>query len=441
MEHYEKLMGAVHVAVVGRAVWEDTPAANRPDKFADAQFATLSADELCTTAGDVLIDEEESARAMEFIQSCPKGTARVVEKLTTEDPKWPRISCNAGLGVLQLRFCWACKRSELGIGSGTMMAQKRVEKHAGSKEHKAAVNRLVAVEHQAALCSAAFAKSNRARERGEDIGHKEHQKRLCAGKAIDAVSEATSTEQQQKLVSDFQAQQLQELASGGAAPLPAAAKAAPTIDPLHEPAPPKAPEPKAAPLEMSAVAFRLDGFTVRGQLAQAIGIAKMPDCAKSIKAEYTPQRNASQMTVRKSDDIPATCTVNTSGLILCMSAATEQLARQAIGAVARRIGDLEPDSVRVAAVGGGAHLGIEVPMGTLDSMVQNFGGLYDGELNPYWRGKLDGAAIHVFASGSVRVPSAPSREAAVAAYEQVRGAVFRLRNEALPDVPPIKWYA
>ena len=124
-----------------------------------------------------------------------------------------------------------------------------------------------------------------------------------------------------------------------------------------------------------------------------------------------------------------------------MSAATEQLARQAIEAVAQRIGDLEPDSVRVAAVGGGAHLGIKVPMGTLDSMVQNFGGLYDGELNPYWRGKLDGAAIHVFASGSVRVPSAPSREAAVAAYEQVRGAVFRLRNEALPDVPPIKWYA
>ena len=41
--------------------------------------------------------------------------------------------------------------------------------------------------------------------------------------------------------------------------------------------------------------------------------------------------------------------------------------------------------------------------------------------------------IRVFLSGSVRVLSAPSRDAAVAAYERVQDAVFPLRNEALPD--------
>ena len=108
MEHYAELMGEVHAAVVARAVWEHMPPANRPGEFADARFATLSVDELCTTGGEMLIDERESARAMAFIQSCPEGTARVVGLLTTEDPDWPCISRNAGLGARQLRFCWAC---------------------------------------------------------------------------------------------------------------------------------------------------------------------------------------------------------------------------------------------------------------------------------------------------------------------------------------------
>eukprot|EP01044_Picomonas_judraskeda_P044876 COSAG03_NODE_24305_length_273_cov_0.758621_1_plen_91_part_11 len=88
---------------------------------------------------DALIDEDERARAAEFLNGTPALTEQVVSLLQAEDSKWPHISGNAGLGAMQLRFCWACKEGALGIGEGTMMPQKRVEKHAASAGHKAAV--------------------------------------------------------------------------------------------------------------------------------------------------------------------------------------------------------------------------------------------------------------------------------------------------------------
>ena len=56
-------------------------------------------------------------------RSAPAVTEQVVSVLQTEDPKWPHLSGNAGLGAMQLRFCWACKEGALGIGNGTMMQQ------------------------------------------------------------------------------------------------------------------------------------------------------------------------------------------------------------------------------------------------------------------------------------------------------------------------------
>eukprot|EP01046_Picozoa_sp_COSAG06_P077093 COSAG06_NODE_24923_length_648_cov_0.903636_1_plen_135_part_10 len=107
MEHYERLMGDVHVAVVARAVWERLPKAERPGGYADAQFAVADIDTLCGYFAETFVDEAERARAAEFIKSAPALTEQVVTLLRTEDSKWPHISGNAGLGALQLRFCWA----------------------------------------------------------------------------------------------------------------------------------------------------------------------------------------------------------------------------------------------------------------------------------------------------------------------------------------------
>lgn len=123
---------------------------------------------------------------------------------------------------MQLRFCWACKEGALGIDNGTMMQQKRVEKHAASAGHKAAVLRLKAVEHQAQLCARAFGKHERAKERGEDIGYKEHQKRLKVGKPIYAMSADTCPGRHKELVRAHEARQLEEVLAGNLQPLPAA---------------------------------------------------------------------------------------------------------------------------------------------------------------------------------------------------------------------------
>lgn len=95
-----------------------------------------------------------------------------------------------------------------------MMAQKWVEKHVTSGGHRAAVMRLKAVEHQAQLCAQAFGKHERARERGEDIGHKEHQKRLKTGKPIHFVSAPTCPLRHRKLVQAHEARSRQRLQGG-----------------------------------------------------------------------------------------------------------------------------------------------------------------------------------------------------------------------------------
>ena len=124
MEHYERLMGDVHVAVVARAVWERLPKAERPGGYADAQFAVADIDTLCGYFAETFVDEVERARAAEFIKSAPALTEQVVSLLRAEDPKWPHVSGNAGLGAMQLRFCFACKEGALGIGNGTMMHER-----------------------------------------------------------------------------------------------------------------------------------------------------------------------------------------------------------------------------------------------------------------------------------------------------------------------------
>ena len=131
----------------------------------------------------------------------------MVSALQTEDPKYPFVSCNAALGTLQVRYCWACQRyyddgggSAWGNEGGRMMAQKRIEKHVKSNAHKAGVAKLLAVRHQAELAAKAFAKHERARERGEDISHKDHQKRLKAGRPIYKMSARTNTLRQRELV-------------------------------------------------------------------------------------------------------------------------------------------------------------------------------------------------------------------------------------------------
>jgi hypothetical protein len=102
-----------------------------------------------------------------------------------------------------------------------MMGQKRVEKHVKTTAPKAGVANLLAVRNQAELASRAFAKHERARERGEDIGHKDHQKRLKAGLPIHAMSAATPVYTQQELVARHRERQLEQLASGRPSPLPA----------------------------------------------------------------------------------------------------------------------------------------------------------------------------------------------------------------------------
>ena len=90
MEHYERLMGDVHVAVVARAVWERLPKAERPGGYADAQFVCVDVDTLCGFLAESFIDEDERARAAEFLGSAPALTEQVVALLQAEDPKWPQ---------------------------------------------------------------------------------------------------------------------------------------------------------------------------------------------------------------------------------------------------------------------------------------------------------------------------------------------------------------
>jgi TATA-box binding protein (TBP) (component of TFIID and TFIIIB) len=438
MEHYELLMGDVHVAVVARAVWERLPKAERPGKYADAQFVCADVDTLCGFLAESFVDEDERARAAEFLNGTPALTEQVVSLLQTEDPKWPHLSGNAGLGAMQLRFCWACKEGALGIGNGTMMVQKRVEKHVASAGHKAAVLRLRAVEHQAQLCSQAFGKHERAKERGEDIGHKEHQKRLKAGKPVQAVSAATRQSQQDRLVQDFQAEQLQEIATGVLNPHPVpAAQAAPELNPLCEPSGILQPAQKREEPTPPARELRFDGYTAEARLQQPIGIDHMRSCAKATEGRYTPQSNASIIVYEKSGDLGATVTVNTSGLLMCMGAPSPEAAKRAIGTVAGRIGPVREGSLKITNITGGAHLGVVLDR---DVLAAHLGVNFEGEFESYVTYRHGEATACVYASGSVRVAGRDER-AAMTAYLHVRNVVFGLKNDAMPEITPVQWFA
>lgn len=431
MEHYERLMGDVHVAVVARAVWERLPKAKRVGKYADAQFAVADVDTLCGFLAESLIDETERARATEFLGSAPALTEQVVSLLQTEDGKWPHISCNAGLGAMQLRFCWACKEGALGIGDGTMMRHKRVEKHVASAPHKAAVLRVKAVEHQAQLCARAFKKHERAKERGEDISHKEHQKRLRVGKPILKMSKDTCPGKHKELVRAHDARQLEEVLAGNLQPLPAAAaEQAPSVDPLCEPTgvqePKRKAEAKAVAPPPAACELQIDAFTAQARLIEPIGIDRMRSCAEATGGRYTPEKNAAIIVYEKDGDkIEATVTVNTGGLAVCMAAPTPEAAQGSIDAVLARIGPKQEGSFRVTMLAGGACLGITVDLEGLAIVLYVN---YEGEIDVGLHYKpTETTAVHVFGNGKVRV-SAPTFPGAKAAYEEVRRVAFELRN-------------
>lgn len=75
----------------------------------------------------------------------------------------------------------------------------------------------------------------------------------------------------------------------------------------------------------------------------------MRACAEYVNATYGPWRNALIMTFKKDTEagLEATCTVNTKGLILCMQVPSVDVAHRSIAAVAAKVGDLQPDSLRV----------------------------------------------------------------------------------------------
>ena len=113
MEQYRAMitkLGDVRVGAVARAMWERLPKAERPAAYAEAQFAAVEIGTLSGTFGECFMTESEEAKAIRFIDEHPSQAAEVVSALQTEDPKYPFVSCNAALGTLQVRYCWACQR-------------------------------------------------------------------------------------------------------------------------------------------------------------------------------------------------------------------------------------------------------------------------------------------------------------------------------------------
>ena len=299
------------------------------------------------------------------------------------------------------------------------------------------VLRLKAVEYQAQLCAWAFGKNERAHARGEDIAHKEHQKRLKVGRPIQAVSVATWQSQQDRLVQDFQAEQLQEIATGvlNPHPVPAAAtEQAP--NPLCEPSGVLQPAKRREEPTPAARELRFDGYTAEARLHQPIGIDRMRSCAEATGGRYTPQSNASIIVYEKGGDLEATVTANTGVLLMCMGAPSPEAARCAIGTVAGRIGPVREGSYKITNITGGAHLGVDVDPSTLAVHLDvNF----EGEFETCVKYRHGEVTVRIYESGSVRVTGHDER-AAMAAYLHVRKVVFTLRNDAMPEMPQYTWF-
>ena len=297
--------------------------------------------------------------------------------------------------------------------------------------------RLKAVEHQAQLCARAFGKHERAKERGEDIGYKEHQKRLKMGKPIQAVSVATRESLHDRLAQDFKAKQLEEVLAGNLRPLPAAAPArAPDPNPLCEPNGIMRPAQKREEPIPPARELRFDGYTAEARLIEPIGIDRMHSCAEETGGRYTPQSNASIIVYEKSGDLGATVTANTSGLLMCMGAPSRVTAERAIEAVAGRIGPVREGSFKITNITGGAHLGVEPRLSALATHLRSD---YQPEFESCVTYRHGGATARIYGSGSVRVATQDKR-VAMAAYLHVRKIVFTLRNDAMPEMPQYTWF-
>ena len=156
----------------------------------------------------------------------------------------------------------------------------------------------------------------------------------------------------------------------------------------------------------------------------------MRACAEYVEATYGPWRNASIMTFKKDAEagIEATCTVNTKGMIMCMQVPSADVAERSIAAVAAKVGDLQPGSLRVVNVMGVCHLGHEADLDYL-SLPSTLGGTYEPEIMPYWGGDVDGSTLRVWALGTVRVMSSKTAEMASAACEKLRA---RAKREVAP---------
>jgi TATA-box binding protein (TBP) (component of TFIID and TFIIIB) len=111
---------------------------------------------------------------------------------------------------------------------------------------------------------------------------------------------------------------------------------------------------------------------------------------------------------------------------MCMQVPSVDVAERSIAAVAAKVGDLQPDSLRVVNVMGVCHLGHEADLDYL-SLPSTLGGTYEPEIMPYWGGDVDGSTLRVWALGTVRVMSSKTAEMASAACEKLRA---RARREA-----------
>jgi TATA-box binding protein (TBP) (component of TFIID and TFIIIB) len=122
---------------------------------------------------------------------------------------------------------------------------------------------------------------------------------------------------------------------------------------------------------------------------------------------------------------------------VCMGAPSPETAKRAIEAVAGRIGPVREGSFKITNITGGAHLGAVLDR---DLLATHLGVNFEGQFESYVTYRHGEATACIYASGSVRVAGHDER-AAMAAYLHVRRVVFELRNDAMPEIPPMQWFA
>ena len=101
------------------------------------------------------------------------------------------------------------------------------------------------------------------------------------------------------------------------------------------------------------------------------------------------------------------------------------------------VGQLRGGAAHGVHVTGGAHLGAVL---NRDVLAAHLGVNFEGQFESYVTYRHGEATACIYASGSVRVAGHDER-AAMAAYLHVRRVVFELRNDAMPEIPPVQWFA